>query len=101
MKPSRLKPRCVVKHIEDPDWYMKAYLRAAARFDYEEKRGDAKSLEHIARRLQALYDKIVQELEGDRQKTEKAKAAAIAINHALTDYHLPRAMTRNYEGRGG
>lgn len=101
MKPSRLKPRCVVKNIEDPDWYLKAYLRAAARFNYEEYRSDGKDLEHIARRLQSLYDKIVEELKDDRQKAEKARAAGIAINHALTDYHLPRAMTRPYEGRKG
>jgi hypothetical protein len=98
--PGNLKPRAIVKQIEDPEWYRQAYLRAAGRFSQEEKRGNAKNMERLARRLQALYEQIVRDLENDPKKDAKAKAAATAINHAVSDHRLPRILLRPYEGVG-
>lgn len=101
MKPSQLKKRCEVKQIEDWDWYLEAYMRCCHRIEDEQRRSGGKNLERLQRHLQALYEKCIQGLEEDRARARKERAAAIAINHAITDHHLPRSMLRKYEGERG
>ena len=93
-----LKERAQTLQIEDVEWYLEAYARAAARFALEEKRSGGKNLERRGRHLQVLYDKIVASLEDERTKAAHATAAAIAINHAVSDHGYPREMLRDYTG---
>lgn len=99
--PTRPEQRRVVTPIQDTDWYLAAYMRCCLRIEDEEKRSGGKNLERLQRRLQALFDKLVKDLEDDRDKARKEREAARAINHAVTDRGLPRTMLRVYENKRG
>ena len=91
-----LKRRAQALEIEDLDWYIEAYMRCCARIEDEEKRSGGKNLTRLQRNLQTLFDKIIPLLEEDKANRERARATAAAINHAVSDHHLPREMLRPY-----
>lgn len=87
-----LKERAKVLELEDLDWYMDAYMRAAQRLNDEEKRPTGINVERLQRHLQALFEKIDAAIEDERTRKQQQRAAATAINHAITDRHLPKTL---------
>lgn len=87
-----LEQRARTLQIEDVDWYLEAYARAARRLETEEKRTHGKNIERLQRNLQALFDKIVEGLELDKPAQDRRRATALAINGAITDYGHPRTV---------
>jgi len=96
--PGELRRRCEVLEITDVQWFYDAYTRAALRIEDEQKKGDRKNLERLGRRLQALYDVIEKDLEAGYERRMKARAAAIAINHAISDRGFPKTLCQHWEG---
>jgi hypothetical protein len=88
----RLKSRSYPIAERDLDWYIVAYMRAAHRLEQERDRRAGLNTERLERKLQYLYEHIVEGLAADERKREKARAARLAIHRVITDYGLPRAM---------
>jgi hypothetical protein len=95
--PEPLKRRFKRLKIENFDWYLEAYNRAAARIAWEKPEPYSAHAVRLGRHLQALYDKLVAMHEDEQTRKDHARATAIGINHAVTDRGLPRSMCRHYE----
>jgi hypothetical protein len=91
-----LRKRAQLLGIEDLNWYLDAYMRAATRLNTEERKPTGLNVEKLQRRLQALFDKIEASLEDEKTKTNQKRATQIAINHSISDHHLPRELLQPY-----
>jgi hypothetical protein len=93
-----LRKRAERAQIADVDWYIEAYLRTAARIRDQHAKPRGPDYERLAEKCQAIFDRIVTDLELDDKGRATRKAAEIAINHAISDYHCPRTLLKNYSG---
>lgn len=91
-----LRKRAESLQIEDVDWYIQAYMRCCARIEDEQRRSAGKNLGRLQHHLQILFEKIVADIGDEKTKRAQTRAAAAAINHAVSDHELPREMLRHY-----
>jgi hypothetical protein len=87
-----LKNRVYKFAPNDLDWYMEAYARTAQRLEWELNKPTGLNVERLERKLQHLYDHIIEGLADDARRREKAEVAKLAIVHVFADRHLPEAL---------
>jgi len=89
---TKLRARPEVTSTGRTDLYLEAYIKTCTRLETEMQKGGGLNVERLQRKLQRLYDKIVVELEHEKNREDLENLVSCAIGRAITDRRLPRSL---------
>ena len=89
---SPLRDRPELAGLDRFDLYAIAYMRTAHRIKQEISRNAGLNVERLQRRLQRIYDVMVEEIENDHAYEQTVNTVTCAIGRSITDHGLPATL---------